>query len=252
MHRPFYPYSPLMRTISPPASSPPHRSVLPKLRRQGSRWGGFTLTELLVGLLITGLTSTAVISLMTTFLRAERDFAARSNAFQDMNRVLDLVSDEVRSALVLSRDPTCPAVAPGCTPVLELPIDAENAIFYYLMTEANRTRIERVGPAFLTNSRDPITNRYTGDEYNLREAGDPVNTPTQVWGQIPESDPTLCPTGTVGGSTEAFSVCIDGQLATIRLQSEDGTVVTTQTASRVLLDPNDSIPADEEDEEAIP
>lgn len=214
-------------------------NLMKKIKTQrGIPSQGFTLTELLVALVITGITSSFVVALLATVMRAERDYSTRALAFQDMNRVMDLISDEIRSALVFSTAPDCPTVAPDCIPVLQLPlgdldVDPDDAIFYYMVEDGDRTFIERFGPPFRDNSRD-AQNFYTSEPYaNLNDVA--AYQAARVWGTLPTSPEVNC---LGGGGTEAFNICVRDRIAILRLRSEDGTEVSTQTASRVLGENN--------------
>ena len=206
------------------------------LGTQGSRQrehatAGFTLTELLVAMVITAITSGFVISLLTTMLRAERDYATRSIAFQDLNRTLDLISDEIRSGQNFQDPPSCPISVPTCIPVMQMPLgdpvlEPNNAIFYYLVNEADGTaRIERFGPRFRTSSR--VGGIYVTDSY------DTVTAPSaaQVISPLPQGTPVTCPNGNPSG-TDIFNICVTGRVASINLQAADGSVVSSQTSLR--------------------
>ena len=217
----------------------PSHPSRPILDTQGSRpvghtTAGFTLTELLVAMVITAITSGFVISLLTTMLRAERDYAARSIAFQDLNRTLDLISDEIRSGQDFVDPPGCPTTVPSCIPVMQMPlgdlmVDPDDAIFYYLVNEADGTaRIERFGPRFRTSSRE--AGIYVTASYDTATAPSAA----QVISPLPQGTAVTCPNGNPSG-TDIFNICVTGRVASITLQAEDGSVVSSQTSLRSTL-----------------
>lgn len=199
-------------------------SICCRSRRTTSRTSaqGYTLIELLAGILITGVTTSISLGALMTFLRSEQFNTTVSTRLQDMNLALDLMADELRGANQFTVPPTCPSSEPSCIPVLEFTVaGVGQPIRYYLLNQADNSQsVFRDGVGFTPQG--------------LYAAGTPFA--ALVIDRIPVDSAFTCPAGSQGAGTAAFNGCIrDGKLVNIQLQDQDGNGVNAQIARRVGL-----------------
>jgi prepilin-type N-terminal cleavage/methylation domain-containing protein len=186
---------------------------------------GYTLTELLVAMAITGATAAISLSALNSLLRAETSIAIRSNSEQDFNLALDLIADEVRLASDVVTPATCPVGVASCTPVVEAVIPgAASPIYYYLIPtpggDSGQQSIVRTGPRFMPDGS------YAG--------GAPAS--ATLLDGLRAGDPVVCPAGSTGTGTTEFFACVNGRnITSLFLRGENGVVVASKVLSRIGL-----------------
>lgn len=96
----------------------PFKSLLPWLssttRKRKS--GGFTLAELLVGMVIASLITSGLIYLVKQILEASQTESSQTQTQQEMQSALDLISSELREAIYVYDGRCIQGVAPPTTP----------------------------------------------------------------------------------------------------------------------------------------
>jgi len=145
--------------------------MLPRLRRRHSP--GFTLPELLIGVVLSGLSIAAVATAILTHLRATDRLLWDSQSRRDLARLNVLIGSEVAESCTMQRgasptscDPPATSPCPGAASSdlrLLIPIQASPAsapvtrvVRYYL----SGTQLLRDGPRILTGGRlDPANDR---------------------------------------------------------------------------------------------
>lgn len=101
---------------------------------------GFTLTELLIAALLTGLLATATIGSLTQMMQLNQRAAAQMTRRQELDRALGFIGDEVHHAAAIIPDATADlsTIAPNFNPSRKTPIlvltlpDADEPVIYYL------------------------------------------------------------------------------------------------------------------------
>jgi len=63
--------------------------------------GGFTLTELLVTIIIGGLIITSITAIMTDIVRASKEEEVRNNTQRDMKKALDFIAADLEEAVYI-------------------------------------------------------------------------------------------------------------------------------------------------------
>jgi prepilin-type N-terminal cleavage/methylation domain-containing protein len=101
-------------------------------------FSGFTLTELLVAIAITGIVITVSGSGLISVMRADQRSESESEARMNLNRALDYIADDIRSSKGIYLVPTeisISSVTPGCataTPVIQIERPDLTRILYYV------------------------------------------------------------------------------------------------------------------------
>lgn len=101
---------------------------------------GFTLTELLIAALLTGLLATAIIGSLTQMMQVNQKAAAQITRRQELDRALGFIGDEVHhaTAIVTEANANLATIAPNFNPSNKTPIlvltlpDTHQPVVYYL------------------------------------------------------------------------------------------------------------------------
>lgn len=167
--------------------------------RQRSTANGFTLTELLVGIALSGITLTLAGVGIISIMQAQQKSAVEVSQRLNLNRALDFMADELRMAKSVSAAAN-PTVSCGtATGVLNLTLPDNSQVVYYIQNFGSCPRNPWSGPAAIYRKKGTETAQLLVDATTA-----PATLPT-------------CPTGITRVGESGFYACISSNNRTADL-----------------------------------
>jgi prepilin-type N-terminal cleavage/methylation domain-containing protein len=178
-------------------------------RKQPS--AGFTLLELLMGIVVMGLVSSFISYAVSSMINSNQNLAKEQNRRVEVSRALDIIANDLENSQIVPA--TLPTGVTGATPVLSMdiikgacttPNTAKNRISYYIKTVPT-TSTSQLGPNVIyrhglvsgTTSRiDCAESLPTGDGDAIADAID-----------ISTISPPTCISPAVSNGTTGFYSC---------------------------------------------
>jgi prepilin-type N-terminal cleavage/methylation domain-containing protein len=164
-----------------------HLSLAWLLRGRPTRSSGFTLTELLIAIVVGGIIVTTMLYLVVELLQINRREEVLTQTQQDMRRALDYIARDAGEAVYIYSTPTAATdqltdfAKPGRQPVLAFwrldPLDSNNASVQTLFTKNCAT-----GFANSADQAECNTLKIRQSYYTLVVYAQEANTTNDIWG----------------------------------------------------------------------